>query len=308
MGRRRRLRGRPLDGILLLDKPLGISSNKALQQAKHLFKAQKAGHTGSLDPLADGMLPICFGHATKVSAYLLDADKTYAVRVKLGEKTATGDVEGEVIEQRPVEGVGREQIAAVLPQFIGKIMQLPPMYSALKHGGQRLYKLAREGVEVEREPREITIYDIQLGELDGHEFAMTVHCSKGTYIRTLAEDIGEALGCGAHVTRLRRTGVTPYADLPMVTLAQLEAETEADLASIDRHLLPSDTALQHWPAVTIDADSEYYLRQGQALLVPKAPTEGWVRVYGPNETFLAIAEVQDDGRIAPKRLMVTNPE
>lgn len=306
MGRRRRARGRPVDGILLLDKPLGISSNDALQKVKSLFKAQKAGHTGSLDPLADGMLPLCFGAATRVSAFLLDSDKYYEVRVKLGVTTATGDTEGEVLQQRPVEGIGREQIAAVIPQFIGPIMQLPPMYSALKHNGQRLYKLAREGIEVEREPREITIHALELGEVEGDEFEMSVHCSKGTYVRTLAEDIGEALGCGAHVISLRRTGVGPYTGLPMVTLAQLQAEAEEDLPSIDRHLLPVDTALGDWPAVVLNKDSSYYLKMGQPVLVPKAPTEGWVRLYEEDEQFIGIGQVAEDGKIAPKRLFVVN--
>ena len=306
MGRRRRPRGRPVDGILLLDKPLGISSNDALQQVKRLFQAQKAGHTGSLDPLADGMLPICFGAATKLSAFLLDADKHYQVRVKLGVTTATGDTEGEVLQTRSTDGVGRAEIEAVLPRFTGTITQLPPMYSALKHKGQRLYKLAREGVEVEREPRQITIHAMQLGEVAGDEFELQVHCSKGTYVRTLAEDMGEALGCGAHVVALRRTSVGPYAGLTMFTLEQVREKAEQGLDALDGLLLPVDTALGEWPAILLNRDSAYYLKMGQPVLVPKAPTQGWVRLYEEDDAFIGVGQVQDDGRIAPKRLMAGN--
>lgn len=302
MGRRRRQRGRPVNGILLLDKPLGLSSNHALQRVKRLYDARKAGHTGSLDPLADGMLPICFGDATKLSAFLLDADKHYWFRVKLGVTTATGDAEGEILATRATDTVGEADVEAVLARFVGDIEQLPPMYSALKHKGKRLYELAREGVEVEREPRAVTIYGLQLGRIDLPEFELTVHCSKGTYVRTLAEDIGEALGCGAHVTALRRTGVGPYTEFPMYTMTQLEEAAEQGQGALDALLLPIDTALSEWPEVRVGADSAFYLKQGQAVLVPKAPTEGWVRIYQGDE-FIAVGQVQDDGRIAPKRLM-----
>ena len=306
MGRRRRPRGRPVDGILLLDKPLGLSSNDALQQVKRLFQAQKAGHTGSLDPLADGMLPICFGAATKLSAFLLDADKHYQVRVKLGVTTATGDTEGEVLQTRSTDGIGRAQIEAILPRFMGTTAQLPPMYSALKHKGQRLYKLAREGVEVEREPRQITIHAMELGEVAGDEFELQVHCSKGTYVRTLAEDMGEVLGCGAHVVALRRTSVGPYSGLTMFTLEQVREKAEQGLDALDGLLLPVDTALGEWPAILLNRDSAYYLKMGQPVLVPKAPTEGWVRLYEEGDAFIGVGQVQDDGRIAPKRLMASN--
>jgi len=302
MGRRGRARGRPVSGILLLDKPLGVSSNHALQRVKRLFDARKAGHTGSLDPLADGMLPICLGDATKLSAYLLDADKHYRFRVRLGVTTATGDTEGEVLQTRPVPELTNADIERVLADFEGEIEQLPPMYSALKHKGKRLYELAREGVEVEREPRPITIHALTLGEVQLPEFELLVHCSKGTYVRTLAEDIGERLGCGAHVVALRRTGVGPYTNFPMFTMDRLEETAEQGQGELDRLLLPIDTALGEWPAVTVGADSAFYMKQGQAVLVPKAPTEGWVRVY-LGDQFLAVGEVQDDGRIAPKRLM-----
>jgi len=302
MGRRGRARGRPVSGILLLDKPLGLSSNHALQRVKRLYDARKAGHTGSLDPLADGMLPICFGDATKISAFLLDADKYYWFRVKLGETTTTGDTEGEITQTRPVEGVTAAQIEQVLPRFLGEIDQLPPMYSALKHKGKRLYELAREGVEVEREPRKVTIHELELGEVNLPEFELRVHCSKGTYVRTLAEDIGEALGCGGHVTALRRTGVGPYTGHQMYSMEMLEQTAEQGQEALDSLLLPTDTALTDWPVVKVNADTAFYLKQGQAVLVPKAPTEGWVRLY-QGEQFFAMGQVQDDGRIAPKRLM-----
>ena len=302
MGRRGRARGRPVSGILLLDKPLGLSSNHALQRVKRLYDARKAGHTGSLDPLADGMLPICFGDATKLSAFLLDADKHYWFRVKLGETTATGDTEGEVLKVRPIDDVTPDQIEQVLQKFVGEIQQLPPMYSALKHKGKRLYELAREGVEVEREPRRVRIHSLALGEVNLPEFELRVHCSKGTYVRTLAEDIGEALGCGAHVTALRRTGVGPYTGFEMYSMEMLEQTAEQGKPAIDRLLLPIDTALSDWPEVRVNADTAFYLKQGQAVLVPRAPTEGWVRIY-EGETFLAVGQVQEDGRIAPKRLM-----
>lgn len=302
MGRRGKARGRAVSGILLLDKPLGLSSNHALQRVKRLYDARKAGHTGSLDPLADGMLPICLGDATKLSAFLLDADKYYDFRVRLGQTTSTGDTEGEILEERPLGAVDAARIADVLTRFVGEIEQLPPMYSALKHQGKRLYELAREGVVVEREPRKVRIHRLELGAVELPEFELRVHCSKGTYVRTLAEDIGEALGCGGHVVALRRTGVGPYTDYPMYTMEALEQTAGQGMAALDALLLPVDTALADWPAVRVSADSAFYLRQGQAVLVPKAPTEGWVRIFHGDE-FLALGEVQDDGRIAPRRLM-----
>lgn len=305
MARRRRARGRKVDGILLFDKPIGISSNDALQRVKRLYQAQKAGHTGSLDPLADGLLPICFGAATKLSAYLLDADKHYWVRVRLGVTTATADAEGEVLETRSTEGVTESDVRDVLPRFTGDIDQLPPMYSALKYKGQRLYKLAREGVEIEREPRRIRIHALDLLGFEPPEFELRVHCSKGTYVRTLAEDIGEMLGCGAHVAALRRTGVGPYGEERMVTLAQLEkTAAEQGQPGLDELLLPLDSALGDWPPVRLTDDAAHYLQMGQAVLVPRAPTEGWVRLYDAREAFLGVGEVEDDGRIAPRRLMI----
>ncbi len=302
MGRRRKS-GRNVRGILLLDKPLGITSNRALQDVKHIFKAQKAGHTGSLDPLADGLLPICFGAATKVSAFLLDADKRYQVRVKLGVTTSTADAEGEVLQTRPVEGITESNIQKVIAGFEGEIEQIPPMYSALKHKGERLYKLARDGIEVEREPRQVTIHSISLHGYSEPEFELDVHCSKGTYIRTLAEDIGNKLGCGAHVTALRRTGVGPYGDDNLVTMEQIKRLAEDGLSALDGLLLPIDSALYGWPEVKLTPDGTFYLKQGQPVLVPNAPTDGMVRIYDSNGSFMGAGEILDDGRVAPRRMM-----
>jgi len=302
---RRRARGRDVNGILLLDKPSGITSNDALQQVKRLYFAKKAGHTGSLDPLASGILPICMGEATKVSAFLLDADKRYQVRCQLGVTTATADAEGEVLQTRPVGDYSAEQLEAVLDNFRGSIEQIPPMYSALKHEGQRLYKLARQGVEVERKPRPVEIYALTLVDRGVDWIDIAVHCSKGTYVRTLAEDIGEQLGCGAHVSALRRNQVGPYDDAQLVTLEQLQALKENDMPAMDDLLLPIESALTQWPDVDLSTDAAFYLQQGQPVLVPHAPTSGWVRLYAGNRDFLGMGEILDDGRVAPRRLMKT---
>ena len=264
---RRRAKGRDVNGILLLDKPSGITSNDALQQVKRLYFARKAGHTGSLDPLASGVLPICMGEATKVSAFLLDADKYYRVRCQLGVRTSTGDAEGEVLETRAVAGCSPQQLEAVLEQFRGSIEQIPPMYSALKHQGQRLYKLARQGVEVERQPRSVQIYTLKLTGQGDDWIDIEVHCSKGTYVRTLVEDIGEKLGCGAHVSALRRTGVGPYDDSGLVSIAALEQLKQNDPSAMDRLLLPIESALTQWPDVSLSSDAAFYLQQGQPVLV-----------------------------------------
>lgn len=300
---RRRLQGRPVNGILLLDKPIGMTSNAALQVVKRLFGARKAGHTGSLDPLATGLLPICLGEATKVSAYLLDADKRYWVRIRLGVTTATGDADGEVLETSPVAAVDAARLEQVLAGLRGESDQVPPMYSALRHQGQRLYQLAREGIEVERAPRRITLHALEALAIEGDEIELAVHCSKGTYVRTLAEDIGAALGCGAHVIGLRRTGVGPYTEAGMLTLDALRDQAEAEGAqALDRHLLPIVSALAHWPQVRLSADAAYYLRQGQAVVVPRAPTSGWLCLFADDGAFIGVGQVQDDGRVAPRRL------
>ncbi len=305
MGRKRSFR-RDVSGILLLDKPLGMTSNEALQKVKRYYKARKAGHTGSLDPLATGMLPLCFGEATKVSAFLLDADKRYRLGATLGVTTETGDSEGAVIEERPVPPLDETKVEEALARFRGEIEQIPPMYSALKHEGERLYNLARKGVEVKREPRRVTIHALELIAMGDDWLELEVHCSKGTYVRTLAEDIGEALGCGAHVSELRRTQVGPYDDPDaMVTMEQVEAAAEEGFAALDALLLPIESALAHWPAVTLNEDSAYYLRQGQPVLVPRAPTSGMVRLFEAAGRFIGAGEIQDDGRVAPRRLFHT---
>ncbi len=300
---RRRTAGRNISGILLLDKPLGLTSNDALQRVKQIFHARKAGHTGSLDPLATGLLPICFGDATKMSTYLLDADKHYRVRVKLGVTTATADTEGEVIATSSTEGIEEDTVRAQLGRFFGEIEQLPPMYSALKHKGERLYNLARQGIEVEREPRRITIFKLEMNDWSLPEFSLDVHCSKGTYVRTLAEDIGKAVGCGAHVTALRRSGVGPYGEPGMVSVDTLETAREQGAAALDALLLPVESAVDHWPEVRLSDDATYYMKMGQAVLVPQAPTEGWVRIYSKSGSFLGVGCILDDGKVQPKRLL-----
>jgi tRNA pseudouridine55 synthase len=271
-----------------------------------LYKAAKAGHTGSLDPLATGLLPVCLGDATKFSTYLLDADKRYRVRVRLGVTTSTADAEGEVVQTAPTEHVGEKDLRDALDRFLGPVEQLPPMYSAVKHHGERLYKLARQGIEVERTPRTVSIYAIDLREVALPEFEMDVHCSKGTYVRTLAEDVGSALGCGGHVIDLRRTGVGPYVDseTPFVTLGEVERLSEGDgFEALDALLLPLESALGHWPSVRLSEDAAFYLRQGQAVLVPQAPTEGLVRLYDPSQRFIGVGCILDDGKVQPKRLL-----
>ncbi len=298
---RRRNKGRSVSGVLLLDKPAGLSSNKVLQRVKNLFKAAKAGHTGSLDPLATGMLPICFGEATKISAFLLDANKRYRFSCQLGQTTTTGDTEGEVVNTADFSAVTTKDIERLLPDFTGDIEQIPPMYSALKHNGQRLYKLARQGIEVERKPRTVTIFDIKLHALEDGIMELEVTCSKGTYVRTLAEDIGEALGCGAHIAQLRRLSVGPY-EGEMVTVQALEELVEQGTHMLDKLLLPVESGVADWPDVHLGADAAFYMSQGQPILVPHAPTEGWVRIYD-QQKFLGVGEVQDDGRVAPRRML-----
>lgn len=297
-----RRKGRRLDGILLLDKPRGLSSNAALQRVKHLFQARKAGHTGSLDPLASGLLPICLGEATKVSGFLLDADKRYWVKARLGVQTTTGDAEGEPVRECPVEAVSAEGLQRILPQFLGDHDQVPPMYSAVKHQGKRLYELARAGLEVERQPRRICIHALQMvGFGDGY-MALDMRCSKGTYVRTLVEDMANAAGGCAHVVELRRLSVGPFQAHHLHTMEELEALAAEDLQALDKTLLPAGAALEHRPAVTLDQDSAFYVSRGQPVLVPRAPTQGWVRIYDHQARLLGVGEVLGDGRIAPRRL------
>jgi tRNA pseudouridine55 synthase len=291
---------RPLNGVLLLDKPTGMSSNHALQKAKRLLRAKKAGHTGSLDPIASGLLPLCIGEATKLSGFLLNTDKRYRVRVRLGVTTETADSEGAVLETRPVPPLTEALIEAALEEFRGEILQVPPMYSALKHQGQRLYDLARKGIEVEREARSVTIYELRLEAFDAEGLELEVHCSKGTYIRSLADDLGRALGCGGSVESLRRTAVGALEVREAHTLEHLESLADEDRPAL---LLPMDHIVTDLPSVQINEEMGFFLRRGQAVLVPKAPTQGWVRLYGWRSGFIGIGEVLDDGRIAPRRLV-----
>ncbi len=303
MAKQRRQKGRCVSGILLLDKALGLTSNAALQQLKHFFKAAKAGHTGSLDPLATGLLPICFGEATKMSAFLLEADKGYRTTIQLGQQTTTGDSEGEVVKQRPVVPISDPELEVVLARFRGPISQIPPMFSALKRDGEPLYKLARQGVVVEREARQVVIHAlVVIGRSETH-IELDVRCSKGTYIRTLAEDIGEVLGCGAHVSALRRTLVGPFSLESAYTFDALTVMGEAAGGGLDGMLLALDSGLNGWPEVLLNNDMAYYLRQGQAVLVPKAPTSGLVKLYAEPRRFLGIGHILGDGRVAPKRLV-----
>lgn len=295
---------RRIHGILLLDKPIGPSSNRALQTVKHLYSAAKAGHTGSLDPLASGLLPICFGEATKFSQYLLDADKTYFVKATLGIRTATSDSEGEVISTRDVPELTVEQLNQALDAFRGTITQIPSMYSALKYEGKPLYKYAREGIEVPRASRTIQVYQLNLIRYEKPVLTFSVRCSKGTYIRTIADDLGESLGCGAHVIELRRTSIGDFQERDMITLTQLEQlKQDEQLQQMDDLLLPVETAVSAWPAVFLNADLVYYLKQGSPVLVPNLPKGIWLRLHTKEGELIGIGELLDDGRIAPRRLM-----
>ncbi len=307
----RRRKGRPIDGVILLDKPTGISSNDALQKVKRIYFAEKAGHTGALDPLATGMLPICLGEATKFSQFLLDSDKRYRVIAKLGERTNTSDSDGEVVETRPVD-VDLTKLEVCIDKFRGESDQIPSMFSALKYQGKPLYEYARQGIEVPRESRKITVYEIILHRFEGDEVEMEVHCSKGTYIRTIVDDLGEMLGCGAHVTMLRRTAVAKYPYAKMVTLEQLNElleqahrEEKAPRELLDPLLMPMDTAVEDLPEVNLIPDLANMVQHGQPVQVFGAPTEGPVRLtMGEEKLFIGVGEMNDDGKIAPKRLVV----
>ncbi len=295
-----------MHGIVVLDKALGGSSNHALQQVKRLFDANKAGHTGALDPLATGVLPLCLGEATKVSQFLLDSDKAYRARIKLGVRTDTADSEGEVIATADAGAVTEAQIKNALIQFEGDIEQVPPMYSALKRDGQPLYKLAREGKTVEREPRAITVYSIELTDFDpqSQELEIEVDCSKGTYIRTIADDLGQIIGCGAHIIALRRLKAGAFTLADSQSLEELEAAKQADgFTAIDAMLMPMDKAIDTLPAVHLPAYTAQFLKQGQAVQVNKPPADGLLRLY-EDEEFLGIGIIDDDGKVAPKRLIV----
>lgn len=290
---------RNINGVLLLDKPLGFSSNQALQKVKWLFQAAKAGHTGTLDPLATGLLPICLGEATKFAQYVTDADKSYIATIKLGATTTTGDAEGEVLSTFPVS-VAPSQFSAACQQFIGEISQIPPMYSALKHEGKALYTYAREGVDIARQARLISIKSISVDSFLVDIAQISVTCSKGTYIRTLAEDIGKELGCGAHLIGLRRTETAGYLLSNAFTIQQLEA---LPIEARDALLLPVDSAIETLPKVILNTDAAYYLMQGQPVWQAGKITRGELRIYDENQQFLGLGFLQDDGKIAPKRLI-----
>ena len=294
---------RDVNGILLLDKPEGMTSNGALQIAKNILNARKAGHTGSLDPIATGLLPLCFGEATKVSQFLLDADKHYRTVFKLGETTTTYDSEGEVIDRRPVI-VTRRAVERTLRRFEGAIEQLPPMYSAIKRGGKSLYKLARKGIEVDRAPRRIMIHRMQCLSLEGDRLQLHIHCSKGTYVRALAQDLGEVLGCGAHVESLRRLAVGELAVENSVTFDELEAEQTQERR--EALLLPIDMALSGLPDVHLTPLAAHYLCRGQPVSVRHSCSPGWVRLYTDESRFLGMGQILDDGRVAPRRLMTSD--
>ena len=307
MGRQRK--GRPINGILVLDKPAGMSSNQALQKAKWLYGAAKAGHTGSLDPLATGVLPLCFGEATKFSRFLLESDKAYRSTFVLGVATATGDAEGEVLEVQSAAAVTREQVDAALNAFRGDIEQVPSMFSALKHQGQPLYKLARRGEEVERQARAVTVHCLTLLAFRNGEKAevdVELRVSKGTYVRSIAEDLGHALGCGAHVSALRRTQAGPFSEAQSIGIAHLETLKDAgELAAMDALLLPMTEAVGHLPEVQLDEHSGYYLKQGQPVQAPNLPVDGMVRVLLDDGEFIGVGEILEDGRLAPRRLVAS---
>ena len=298
---RPRKRGRNIDGVFLLDKPQGMSSNDIMQKVKRVFQANKAGHTGALDPLATGMLPICLGEATKFSQFLLDADKRYVVTAKLGERTDTSDAEGQVVETRPVN-VETSQILTALEQFRGDILQVPTMFSALKHNGKPLYEYARAGITVEREARPITIFEINFIEYQAPSLTLEVHCSKGTYIRTLVDDLGEVLGCGAHVTVLRRTAVADYPTEKMMTWDALQALAEQ--GDLDQHLLPIDTAVSKLPALKLNAEQSKGIGFGQRVkFANEAKLRGQVRLFSDKNIFLGVALIDDNNVIRPQRLI-----
>ncbi|UYU32387.1 tRNA pseudouridine(55) synthase TruB [Siccibacter colletis] len=311
---RPRRRGRDIHGVLLLDKPQGLSSNDALQKVKRLYNANRAGHTGALDPLATGMLPICLGEATKFSQYLLDSDKRYRVIAKLGQRTDTSDADGQIVEERPVS-FSAAQLDEALESFRGDTQQVPTMFSALKYQGKPLYEYARQGIVVPREARPITVYELLFIRHEGDELELEVHCSKGTYIRTIVDDLGEKLGCGAHVIFLRRLAVSKYPIERMVTLEQLNALVEEaqarDIAPgelLDPLLMPMDSPAADFPLVNVLPEVAVYFKNGQPVRVAGAPLNGLVRVTeGDDAKFIGMAEIDDQGRVAPRRLVVEYP-
>ncbi|MEM1262691.1 MAG: tRNA pseudouridine(55) synthase TruB [Pseudomonadota bacterium] len=303
MGRSQR--GRPIDGILLLDKPAGITSNRALQTARRHLDARKAGHTGSLDPAATGLLPLCFGHATRLTPYLLDADKTYAVTAELGVRTDSGDLDGQEIERRLPPDWQAERWMSLLKTFIGPQQQVPPMHSALKHEGQRLYKLARQGLAVERPPRSIVIHDITFKRLAGSSLDFEVRCSKGTYIRSLVEDIAGQAGTIATTAALRRLAAGPFGGDGMRSLAAVQAASQE---TVESWLLPLDAALPSWPAVRLDETAASLFHQGRAVRpMTLEVAGGQVRVHGADGKLVGLGEMAPDGLVSPKKVFGATP-
>lgn len=317
----RRRKGRSINGIILLNKGLGLSSNHALQQVKRMFNAAKAGHTGALDPLATGMLPICLGEATKFSQFLLDTDKTYQVTAKLGVRTTTSDADGEVVETHPVD-VTQAQLIDACEQFKGPIKQVPSMFSALKHQGKPLYFYARQGIDIPREARDITIFSLSIDRFEGDEVDMTVHSSKGTYIRSLVDDLGQVLGCGAYVSKLHRTQVTDYPADRMMTMQALQALRDqidndtADLlddqtfTALDQLLMPMDSAVKTLDSVEVEQIAEGFFRNGNPVNFISSgdyPEDTLIRVYSKDSgLFLGVGFIDTDGKVAPKRSVVYN--
>ncbi len=295
----RRKRGRAVNGLVLLDKPAGLTSNRALQIVRHLFNARKAGHTGSLDPFATGMLPLCLGEASKTAAFMLESNKTYRATARLGIATDTGDIEGSVIEEQGIPALDDQAVLHTFESFTGEIEQIPPMYSALKHKGQPLYKLAREGITVTRSARKVRILRLDLIRHDSKFLEFEVHCSKGTYIRTLAEDLARALGTCAHLVSLRRLAVEPFEACNMVKLEQLEADHQRQ--ALDRHLLPIDAGLPAWPTIHLDATSAAGFRNGHPQPAAES-VPGWVRVYDRDGHLLGLGECTREGQVKPKRV------
>lgn len=308
---RPRRRGRDVHGVLLLDKPQGLSSNDALQKVKRLFTANRAGHTGALDPLATGMLPICLGEATKFSRYLLDSDKRYRVIARLGQRTDTSDSDGQIICECPLDFT-QQQLDDAIESFRGETQQVPSMYSALKYQGRKLYEYAREGIVVPRQARNIIVYELNFIRWEGNELELEIHCSKGTYIRTIIDDLGEKLGCGAHVIYLRRLQVATYPIARMVTLEQLVSLSEeahrcdrSPMELLDPLLMPMDSPAAAYPELNLLSVVASYFKLGQPVQVTDAPAEGWLRITeGQDRKFIGMAEVIEDGRIAPRRLVV----
>lgn len=290
---------RRVDGVLLLDKPAGMTSNAALQRARRLFQAAKAGHTGTLDPFATGLLPLCFGEATKFSQHLLDADKTYRAELRLGVRTSTGDPEGAVLMTRPVR-VTAADVQALLPRFTGEYLQTPPMHSALKRDGRPLYDYARRGLEVPREPRRVVVHRLELLDFAGERLTLLVRCGKGFYVRTLADDLGEALGCGAHLQALKRLAVGELRLEAAIDLATLEALT---VEAREARLLPVDALMAALPRLDLDAEAAWQLCHGQAIWRAGLKVGENYRAYGPQGRFLGLVAVNDEGKVAPKRLV-----